>query len=185
MAWPWVSTSAFALSASAAIFASISVFNAATSLPTAALASPMIWSFSAINLSTSSVLPPTADNWDRINSSLSSNAFPTGPNIVLSKMNINAKNSAAMIGNVKLKSNNLPASACAGMVMTKLVKTTGATTFADSNFCLREACAGCATLFACVFLLTDATETHLFVIWAIADMFYVCGVDKNVFGCGI
>jgi hypothetical protein len=27
------------------------------------------------------------------------------------------------------------------MVMTKLVKTTGATTFADSNFCLREACA--------------------------------------------
>jgi len=40
-----------------------------------------------------------------------------------------------------LKSNNLPASACAGMVMTKLVKTTGATTFADSNFCLREACA--------------------------------------------
>jgi hypothetical protein len=44
---------------------------------------------------------------------------------------------------------------------------------------------GEATLFVCVFLLTDATETHLFVIWAIADMFYVCGVDKNVFGCGI
>jgi hypothetical protein len=33
-----------------------------------------------------------------------------------------------------------------------------------------------ATLFVCVFLLTDATETHLFVIWAIADMFlmFVC-----------
>jgi hypothetical protein len=35
---------------------------------------------------------------------------------------------------------------------------------------------GTATLFVCVFLLTDATETHLFVIWAIADMFlmFVC-----------
>ena len=33
---------------------------------------------------------------------------------------------------------------------------------------------GCATLFACVFLLTDATETHLFVIWAIADIIIVC-----------
>lgn len=33
---------------------------------------------------------------------------------------------------------------------------------------------GCATLFAGVFLLTDATETHLFVIWAIADIIIVC-----------
>ena len=79
--------------------------STATSLPTAALASPMIWSFS-INLSTPSVLP-TADNWDR-SIHLCRPTLPDWAKHRLVQDEHQRQNSAMMIGNVKLKSNNLP-----------------------------------------------------------------------------
>ena len=48
-----------------------------------------------------------------MSSSRSSSAFPTGPNTVLSRIVISSKNSVAMIGSVRSKSNSFPASACA------------------------------------------------------------------------
>jgi len=66
-----------------------------------------------INASTSAEFPPTAASCDRMSSSRSSSAFPTGPNTVLSRIVISSKNSVAMIGSVRSKSNSFPASACA------------------------------------------------------------------------
>ena len=85
--------------------------------------------------------------------------MPTGPNTVLSRMVINKRNSVAMMGKVRSKSNNLPASACAGDAATALTRATAAGTLVLANATARapiEArCCG-ATVLVVVLLATGA-----------------------------
>jgi len=93
-----------------------------------------------IKLATSVELSPTAASWDRMSASRSSSALPTGPKTVLSRITMRRRNSEAMMGSVRLKSNILPGSpASEGRTMTafvRIVATVGFTTFESSDLLL-------------------------------------------------
>mmetsp|Transcript_45184 Transcript_45184/g.115611 ORF Transcript_45184/g.115611 Transcript_45184/m.115611 type:complete len:244 (-) Transcript_45184:34-765(-) len=109
-----------------------------------------ISSASALRAARLALLSFTSPTMPRSSASRLSSRSPTGVNQVLSRNTISSRNSVAMTGRVRLKSNSLPASACAGIAMITLATAARVAGFtalmaASTNAGLSCCCARTAT----------------------------------------